>query len=65
MARSLGVKVPLFHNDTTSRFVDVDIPGIDNYPITNFRSDWRKDNPFAGIDAFEASRDTRWAATSR
>ena len=57
MARSLGIKVPLFHNDTSTRYMDVDIPGIDNYPISNFRGKWEKDNPFSGIDMFEAGRD--------
>jgi len=57
MARSLGVKVPLFHNDTGTRYIDVDIPGVDNYPVSNFRSDWKKDNPFSGIDLFEKGRD--------
>jgi len=60
LARSLGVKVPIFHNDAGSpvqRFVDVDIPGVDNYPISNFHSDWKKDNPFAAIDLFEQGRD--------
>ena len=60
IARGLGVKVPLFHNDAGSpskRYVDVDIPGVDNYPIGNFHSDWKKDNPFAAIDLFEEQRD--------
>lgn len=57
MARSLGVKVPLFHNDTSTRYIDVDIPGVDNYPVNNFRSDWKKDNPFSGVDQFERGRD--------
>ncbi len=56
LARELGVKVPLFHNDiggATKRYIDVDIVGIDEYPITNFAEDWKKDNPFARIDLFE------------
>jgi len=56
MARKYGVKVPLFHNDVggaTKRFIDVDIVAIDDYPITNFATDWKKDNPFARIDLLE------------
>jgi len=60
LARSLGCAVPIFHNDVgeaSKRYVDVDIPAIDNYPITNMVSDWKKGNPFAGIDNFETDLD--------
>ncbi len=56
MARGLGCAVPIFHNDVgeaSKRYVDVDLPAIDNYPITNMASDWTKGNPFGGIDVFE------------
>jgi len=58
LARGLGCQVPIFHNevgDPSVRYVDVDIPAIDNYPITNMAKDWKQGNPFAGIDVFEAS----------
>jgi hypothetical protein len=56
LARGLGCKSPIFHNDVgeaSKRYVDVDIPAIDNYPITNMVGDWKQRNPFAGVDVFE------------
>ncbi|OGP57202.1 MAG: hypothetical protein A2V67_03370 [Deltaproteobacteria bacterium RBG_13_61_14] len=56
-ARQLGVTVPIFHNDVemaNNRFLDVDIAGIDTYPIKTFDHDWRgRGNPFAFVDLFE------------
>jgi hypothetical protein len=46
MARSLGVRVPIFHNDLQpwrGRQLDVDLLALDRYPITSFGSDWRDD----------------------
>jgi hypothetical protein len=60
LARNLGITAPIFHNDVggaSMRFVDVDIPAIDEYPITNFVSDWEHGNPFARADIFEQALD--------
>jgi len=60
LARKLGINAPIFHNDVggaSQRFVDVDIPAIDEYPITNFVSDWKRGNPFARSDMFEEALD--------
>jgi hypothetical protein len=64
MVRELGVKVPIFHNDlsaTRGRQVDVDLLGVDRYPITTFEREWRDDPAafasFAGDEAgFDAHR---------
>jgi len=57
MARELGVKAPIFHNDVemaSSRMMDVDIAAIDTYPVKAFDRDWRGGgNPFAFVDLFE------------
>lgn len=48
IVRDLGVKVPLFHNDTFSAGLYAnltDIYAIDTYPTMNMSSDWRR-NPF-------------------
>ncbi len=48
IVRDLGVKVPLFHNDTFSAglYADLtDIYAIDTYPTMNMSSDWKR-NPF-------------------
>jgi glycosyl hydrolase family 35/beta-galactosidase-like protein len=58
LARSLGVRVPIFHNDVhpwRGRQLDVDLIALDRYPVTNFRGDWRDDphtfDDFAGDEA--------------
>jgi len=55
--REMGVDVPLFHNDimsTGERQTDVDLMSIDDYPITDFFSEWReKRNIFMGTDLIE------------
>jgi hypothetical protein len=46
LARALGVRVPIFHNDLqplNGRQLDVEILALDRYPVTDFRSDWRDD----------------------
>ena len=46
LARELGVRVPIFHNDVQAlrgRQLDVDLLALDRYPITGFRRDWRRD----------------------
>ncbi len=61
MLRELGVRVPIFHNDLSSvsgRQMDVDLLGVDRYPITTFDHDWRGvDDPFAAFDVDEAGLD--------
>jgi hypothetical protein len=56
-SRELGVTVPLFHNDILSsgdRQIDVDMMAIDDYPINDFFSDWRKKkNIFLQTDVVE------------
>ncbi len=56
-SRELGVTVPIFHNDVEGameRFVDVDVVGIDDYPIKSMDADWRgKDHVFASLDLME------------
>lgn len=45
MARDLGVKVPLFHNDlfVAGLYADVvDIYAFDNYSVTQFDTNWRE-----------------------
>ncbi|MFI5314755.1 MAG: beta-galactosidase [Myxococcota bacterium] len=58
LARALGVRVPIFHNDVQpyrGRQLDVDLLALDRYPITDFQSDWRGDphtfDAFAGDEA--------------
>lgn len=56
-ARELGITVPIFHNDlegARQRFTDVDVVGIDDYPIKTFEKDWRG-NPgvFGTLDLLE------------
>lgn len=44
LARRLGIRVPIFHNDVApyaGRQLDVDLLAIDRYPITGFERDWR------------------------
>ena len=46
LARRLGVRVPIFHNDVQplrGRQLDVDLLALDRYPITGFAHDWRGD----------------------
>ena len=61
MLRELGVRVPIFHNDlssVTGRQMDVDLLGVDRYPITTFERDWREgDDPFAPFAVDEAGLD--------
>jgi len=45
LARDLGVKVPLFHNDlyVAGLYEDiVDLYAFDNYSVTQFETDWRE-----------------------
>jgi hypothetical protein len=54
MSRALGVKVPIFHNDAgdpTKRWADVDIIGVDDYPIQS--AGWETHDPFGPIDLME------------
>lgn len=54
MSRSLGINVPIFHNDAgnpTTRWSDVDIIGVDDYPIQS--ASWREHDPFGPIDLME------------
>ncbi len=57
MAREMGIKVPIFHNDVEGamhRFVDVDVVGIDDYPIKTFNVDWHnRPHVFASLDIIE------------
>lgn len=59
MVRSLGVEVPIFHNDLSprrGRQAGVDILGLDRYPITSFESDWHDDpTTFDGFRGDEAA----------
>ncbi len=59
MARDLGVKVPLFHNDlyVAGLYADiVDIYAFDNYSVTQFETDWREmPEIFQVIDNVEAN----------
>lgn len=48
MAREMGVKVPIFHNDTYCAGLycdEVNIYALDTYPTMNFDGDWRE-NPY-------------------
>ncbi len=57
MVTELGVNVPVLHNDLASRNgrqMDVDLLGVDRYPLMNLPQDWR-DNP-AAFDAFQGDR---------
>lgn len=60
-SKELGINVPIFHNDINSisgRVGEVDIMAIDDYPITDFKSDWRKNRlTFASTDLFEEGLD--------
>jgi hypothetical protein len=58
LARALGVRAPIFHNDVQAwrgRQLDVDLLALDRYPVTSFGSDWRDDphtfDEFAGDEA--------------
>lgn len=58
LVRELGAQVPIFHNDlsaTRGRQTDVDLLGLDRYPITRFDRDWRNGrgtfNEFLGDEA--------------
>jgi hypothetical protein len=57
MARDLGVRAPLFHNDIQSssgRVTEVDFMSIDDYPLNMYSTDWRgKRNTFASTDVIE------------
>ncbi|HOO55551.1 MAG TPA: beta-galactosidase [bacterium] len=59
--RELGVEVPIFHNDilsTSERQTDVDIMAIDDYPVTDFFSEWRnKKHLFEQTDIIEAGHE--------
>jgi hypothetical protein len=60
MSRELGVAAPIFHNDTSLaavRWIDVDIPGVDDYPITYMTEEWKKQDPFGPIDIMEQGVD--------
>lgn len=61
LSRTLGVDVPIFHNDIMSsseRQRDVDIMAIDDYAVTSFRGDWRgRKHVFLGIDVMEDGHD--------
>lgn len=55
LARRLGVTVPLIHNDLWKQgcWRDiVDIYGVDDYPVSSFKHDWRGDaSTLAGLDS--------------
>ena len=56
LSRELGVTTPIFHNDTSmgaTRWIDVDIPGVDDYPVTYMTEEWKKRDPFGPIDIME------------
>jgi len=57
MSRELGITAPIFHNDIEAamqRFVDVDIVGIDDYPVKTFEIDWHdRGHVFSGLDVLE------------
>lgn len=59
LARDLGVKVPLSHNDLfiAGLYEDiVDLYAFDNYSVTQFESDWRKlTGVFSVLDNIETS----------
>ncbi len=61
MTRSMGVSVPLFHNDimsTAGRVNEVDMMSIDDYAITDFTSEWRnKKMPFSNACIMEYGHD--------
>jgi hypothetical protein len=49
LSRELGVKVPIMHNDFSlprQRWTDVDLLGVDDYPIMS--PDWRERAPVGG-----------------
>lgn len=57
--RELGCEVPIFHNDlspTRGRQTDVDLMGLDRYPIRRLDRDWRNNRKtFAGFTGDEVS----------
>lgn len=59
MARSLGVTVPLSHNDLfiAGLYADiVDLYAFDNYSVTQFETDWKKmSGVFSVLDHVEAN----------
>jgi hypothetical protein len=59
MTRDLGVTVPLMHNDmyTMGLFEEiVDIYAFDNYPVTQFDTNWRSlDGVFSVLDNIETN----------
>ena len=61
LVRRYGVGVPVFHNDLSpdrGRQMDVDLPGLDRYPITRFDRDWRDDpSSFDGFVGDEKALD--------
>jgi len=57
MAKELGVKVPITHNDAESwpaRFTDPDIPSVNKYPVKTFDYNWGdRDHCFSSLDEAE------------
>ena len=61
LARELGVKCPIIHNDLWKQgcWSDlVDIYGVDDYAVTSLASDWRGNaNVMAGLDRLDEVRE--------